>query len=222
MPLLEIEKLSKIYFRKAEEVKALQDLNFTVDKGEILSIWGPSGSGKSTLLNIIGCLDRPTCGRIILSGTDMAMISDSALPGFRRKNIGFIFQQFNLISHLTAVENVALPLKYAGIPVKERLKHAEEMLALVGLEHRKDFRWNELSGGEAQRVAIARALVNSPGIVLADEPTGELDTQNSEKLISLIKALNKELGTTFLIVTHDQEMAKISGRTLTLRDGKIV
>lgn len=222
MPLLKIEKLSKIYFRKAEEVKALQDLNFTVDEGEILSIWGPSGSGKSTLLNIIGCLDRPTSGRIILNGTDVAAISDSALPELRRKNIGFIFQQFNLIPHFTAIENVALPLKYAGVPVKERLKCAEEMLALVGLEHRKDFRWNELSGGEVQRVAIARALVNSPKIVLADEPTGELDTENSIKLINLIKALNKELGTTFLIVTHDHEVTKISGKTLTMRDGMIV
>lgn len=222
MYVLKTVNVSKVFYRGANEVWALKGVNVEVKKGEILCIWGRSGSGKTSILNIIGCLDRPTFGKVYLESTELTSLKQEELTVFRREKFGFIFQQFNLIEHLTALENVALPLKYMNIPRKQRIMQAAELLELVGLKDRMNFQWKELSGGEAQRVAIARAFINNPEMILADEPTGELDTENSHKLAELIRRLNRETQQTFVIVTHDTILSQIAHRTLILRDGQVV
>ena len=186
-----------------------------------MSVMGPSGSGKSTLLNLIGCLDRPTEGTVVLDGVDVTQVERSRLPAIRREKVGFVFQQFNLLGHLTALENVMLPLRYADVSRREAREQAQELLEHVGLGDRMTHRPLEMSGGEQQRVAVARALVNRPAIVLADEPTGEVDTTTADELMALLRALNQE-GQTFIIVTHDPSVAAQTDRTVYLQDGRVV
>ncbi len=222
MALIETRGLTKIYKMGRTEVRAVDNVDLSVEKGEFISIMGRSGSGKTTLLNLIGCLDRPTVGTIFIEGVEVTRLPPSKLPRIRREKIGFVFQEFNLIPTLTALENVELPLRYAGVPGKERARRAREVLERVGLGERLHHRPGELSGGECQRVAIARAIVNRPAIILADEPTGELDTQTAAEIVGLLKELNRETGLTIIVVTHDQEVARQTHRTLYLRDGRIV
>ncbi len=221
-PILQIRDLTKLYRMGQSEVRALDGVNLTVNRGEFLAIIGRSGSGKSTLLNLLGCLDRPTGGTLVLDGEDITKVPGSRLPLIRREKIGFVFQQFNLIPTLTAVENVMLPLKYARIPAGERRTRALSMLERVELGNRINHRPNELSGGEQQRVTIARALANNPAIVLADEPTGELDSQLAIAIIDMMRDIAKESGQTFIIVTHDTMVALETERIIRLQDGKII
>jgi putative ABC transport system ATP-binding protein len=204
------------------EVHALAGVDLTIQRGEFIAIVGRSGSGKSTLLNMLGCLDRPTSGTIIIDGEDVAKARSNRLPLIRRQKIGFVFQQFNLIPTLTALENVMLPLKYAGVPGGQRKEKAKKALEWVELRGRVDHRPSELSGGEQQRVAIARALVSSPAIVLADEPTGELDSQMAVAVIDMMRELGKTYGQTFVIVTHDMLVANETERVIRLQDGHII
>ena len=213
--------LVKIYKMGKSEVHALRGMNLEVEKGEFLVIMGRSGSGKSTLLNLIGCLDRPTSGSVYLDGVEVSALPKRKLPRIRREKIGFVFQNFNLIPTLTALENVMLPLRYAGMTGKEQRKRAIELLERVGLGDRLHHRPMELSGGEQQRVAIARALVNDPSLVLADEPTGEVDTETCEQIIGLMRELNRTLDKTFIIVTHDPLVAQKADRVVYLKDGQI-
>ncbi|MDY6964678.1 MAG: ABC transporter ATP-binding protein [Halobacteriota archaeon] len=199
-------------------VPALRGINLKIDEGEFVAIIGPSGSGKSTLLNMIGCLDRPTSGRVIIEGVDTSELSDNELAKIRREKIGFIFQQFNLIRTLDASENVALPMMFDGVESDKRMRRAEELLEIVGLAHRKNHKPPELSGGEQQRVSIARALANDPEIIFGDEPTGNLDTKSGEIVMTFLEELNKK-GETLVIVTHDPEIAKRADRTISMRDG---
>lgn len=222
MALIETYGLTKIYRMGRAEIRAVDNVDLTIEKGEFVSIMGRSGSGKTTLLNLIGCLDRPTAGSIFIEGIDVTKLPPGKLPRIRREKIGFVFQQFNLIPTLTALENVELPLRYAGVGGKERVRRAREVLERVGLGGRLNHRPSELSGGECQRVAIARAIVNRPLIILADEPTGELDTQTAAEIVSLLKELNQESGLTIVVVTHDPEVARQTHRTLYLRDGRII
>lgn len=218
---LKAKNLKKHYrISKENTVKALAGVDLAVRSGEIVAIMGPSGSGKSTLLNMLGCLDKPTSGDVVVDNTDVSSLPKSKIPFIRNKKIGFIFQQFNLIPTLTAKENVMLPLKYAGLPKKQASKKAEDVLKQVGLTDRINHLTTQLSGGQQQRVAIARALITNPAIILADEPTGELDSANSQSILDLILKLNKK-GHTFLIVTHNEEIAKLCSRTIRLKDGLI-
>ena len=219
---VETINLTKIYKMGPSEIRALDWVNLAIERGEFLSVMGRSGSGKSTLLNFIGCLDRPTSGTVILDGMDVTRIPKGLLPRIRREKVGFVFQQFNLIPTLTALENVELPLRYAGVPSGERRRRAKEALEQVGLGDRLGHRPAELSGGECQRVAIARAIVNRPVILLADEPTGELDTHTAAEIIELMHKLNKEAGVTVVIVTHDPLVAARTDRIIYLSDGRIV
>jgi putative ABC transport system ATP-binding protein len=221
MAIVEAQSLIKIYPMGTTEVHALRGLDMTVEAGEFMSVMGPSGSGKSTLLNLLGCLDTPTKGTVVLDGTDVTQSPRSRLPAIRREKVGFVFQQFNLLSHLTALENVMLPLRYADVSRREARERAAQLLAHVGLGDRMTHRPPEMSGGEQQRVAVARALVNRPAIVLADEPTGELDSATAGELMALLQSLNQE-GQTFIIVTHDPQVAVQTGRTIILRDGRVV
>jgi putative ABC transport system ATP-binding protein len=221
MAIVEAQGLIKIYPMGTTEVRALRGLDMTVEIGEFMSVMGPSGSGKSTLLNLLGCLDTPTEGTVVLDGTDVTQSPRSRLPAIRREKVGFVFQQFNLLSHLTALENVMLPLRYVDVSRREARERAGQLLAHVGLGDRTTHRPPEMSGGEQQRVAVARALVNRPAIVLADEPTGELDSATAGELMALLQSLNQE-GQTFIIVTHDPQVAAQTGRTVTLRDGQVV
>jgi len=221
MAIVEAQGLVKIYPMGATEVRALRGLDMTVEGGEFMSVMGPSGSGKSTLLNLIGCLDRPTEGTVVLDGVDVTQVERSRLPAIRREKVGFVFQQFNLLGHLTALENVMLPLRYADVSRREAREQAQELLEHVGLGDRMTHRPLEMSGGEQQRVAVARALVNRPAIVLADEPTGEVDTTTADELMALLRALNQE-GQTFIIVTHDPSVAAQTDRTVYLQDGRVV
>jgi putative ABC transport system ATP-binding protein len=193
-----------------------------VRKGELVSIMGPSGSGKSTLLNLIGCIDTPTSGTVNIDGQDVSKLSDKELTKIRLRKIGFIFQQFYLIPTLTAIENVELPMKEAGVPKSKRIERAKELLELVGLKGRINHYPNQLSGGEQQRVAIARALSNEPKLLLADEPTGEVDSDTSKRIMTLLKDLNKEKGLTMIIVTHDPNIGNQTNRIIRLLDGKII
>lgn len=221
-PLLEAIDVHKTYRIGPIEIKALRGVNLTLEQGEFISIVGPSGSGKTTLLNIIGTLDRPTKGMVLIDGKDITKMSESELTQLRRHKIGFIFQFHNLIPILSALENVELPMIIAGIPREERLQRARYLLKLVGLGDRLNHRPNELSGGEQQRVAIARALANKPILILADEPTGELDTENSLLVVSVLRDAVKEVGGSCILVTHNTLVAKKADRTLTIQDGKII
>ncbi len=203
------------------EVPAIRGITFCADKGEYISINGPSGSGKSTLLNLIGCLDTPTAGRIMLGGIDIDYLSENELARIRRKTIGFVFQTFNLINSLSARENVALPMRFDGFPRSAANQKADALLELVGLGHRVNHKPAELSGGERQRVAIARALINDPHIILADEPTGNLDTKSGQKVIELLEGLNKN-GITLIVITHDPNLSSRAKKKLHIVDGRFV
>ncbi|MBR0380885.1 MAG: ABC transporter ATP-binding protein [Eubacterium sp.] len=218
--LLEMKHIYKDYYQESIVVPALTDINMTVDEGEYVAIMGPSGSGKTTLMNLIGCLDRPTKGEYLLEGESIINYSENRLSDVRLQTLGFVFQSFNLLSKQSALDNVALPLSYAGISVKDRRKIAFQALKKVGLEDRVHFRPNQLSGGQQQRVAIARALVNSPKIILADEPTGALDSKSGIQVMKLFKQLNSE-GVTVIMITHDANIASNAKRILHIFDGKI-
>ena len=215
-----MEGVSKLYRMGDSVVKALDGVDFRVLKGEYVAIMGPSGSGKSTLMNLLGCLDKPSSGRYLLNGCDVSRMDDDRLSGVRNREIGFVFQAFNLLPRLSALENVALPLSFAGVEKGERLARAAEALRQVGLPHRADHRPDELSGGQRQRVALARALVTHPSIILADEPTGNLDTATSDEVMKLFAGIHRK-GNTILLVTHEEEVARCAGRIVRLRDGKI-
>ncbi len=219
--LILLEGVTKVYGSGPTRVDALNNINLKVSQGEFISIIGPSGSGKSTIMNIIGCIDRPTAGRYLLEQIDVSNFKDEELALIRNKKIGFVFQMFNLLPRQTALQNVQLPLLYSGINLKERKERGLYMLSKVGLEGRWHHRPNELSGGECQRVAVARALVNKPSIVLADEPTGNLDSKNSIEIINLFKRLNEEEGVTLIMITHNPEIANEAKRRVYIRDGKI-
>lgn len=219
--MIRTEKLSKTYRMGEVEVQALQDVSLEIQGGEFVAIIGPSGSGKSTLLNMIGCLDKPTSGAVFIDGTDTGSLTENALAEIRREKIGFIFQQFNLIHTLNALENVALPMFFAAVARETRLKKAETLLVKVGLEERMYHKPSELSGGQQQRVAIARALANDPGIIIGDEPTGNVDTEAGDAIMNILEGLNSE-GRTVIVVTHDAEIAARAGRTKRMRDGKLL
>jgi len=212
--------LTKIYKMGSVEVKALCGVSFTIQRGEIVSIMGPSGSGKSTLMNLLGCLDRPTSGDYILDGEQVSKLNDDQLASIRNRKVGFVFQNFNLLTRISALANVELPLRYSGTNL-DRIQRARESLESVGLGDRMKHRPTELSGGQQQRVAIARALVNDPAILMADEPTGNLDSKSGKEIMDLILHLNRERGTTIIIVTHDPKIAAQTSRTIRLRDGEL-
>jgi len=220
--VLRTEKLSKTYEMGKRKVPALNDLNLQVNRGEFVAIMGPSGSGKTTLLNVLGCLDKPTSGKVVLDDIDVANLPERELCKIRRDKIGFVFQTFNLLPYLNAAENVELPMENTKKTKSERRKKARELLKLVGLEGREEHRPQRLSAGEQQRVAIARALANDPAIILADEPTGNLDTENKYEIVRLLANLNIERGTTVIIVTHDSQLASHTEKMFLLKDGKIL
>ncbi len=219
--VIELREITKIYQMGEVEVHALRGASLTVEKGEMMSIMGPSGSGKSTVMNIIGCLDQPTSGTYLLEGEDVGRLHDDELAEIRNRQIGFVFQTFNLLSRTTAVENVMLPLVYAGVGPAKRRERARQALEIVGLGHRLDHLPTELSGGQQQRVAIARALVNDPAIILADEPTGNLDSESGTEVMAVLQELNRERGLTVVLVTHDRQIAQHTKRILHLYDGAI-
>jgi len=219
--MIRIQNLNKIYTTGTIQVTALKEVNMEIKPKEFVSIMGPSGSGKSTLMNIIGCLDRPSSGSYELDGEKIETLNDVQLAAIRNKKIGFVFQSFHLLPRMTALRNVELPMIYAGVPPKERRQRALDALCKVGLENRIHHKPNELSGGQKQRVAIARALVNHPSIILADEPTGNLDTKSGNEIIALFQQLNEE-GATIVMVTHEPEIARHTKRIISLRDGEII
>ncbi len=220
-PVIALQNISKDYRMGETTVHALRNINLQIFPGQYVALMGPSGSGKSTLMNIIGALDTPTEGTYLLKGTNVGEMDDDQLAEIRNKEIGFVFQTFNLLPKLTALENVALPLVYAGVPKKERLARAREVLEAVGLGDRTGHKPNQLSGGQRQRVAIARALINNPSIILADEPTGNLDSKSSEDIMRLFDRLHKE-GNTIILVTHEPDIAAHAHRLIRLFDGEIV
>ena len=218
--MLEVKKVKKIYQMGKVKVEALRGVSFYIDKGEFVAIMGPSGSGKSTLMHIIGCLDQPTEGNFIIGGKDVSKLNDDRLAEIRNKRIGFVFQQFNLLSRTSILHNVEIPLIYAGLKAKQRRELAQQALERVGLGDRVRHKPNEISGGEKQRAAIARALVNNPLIILADEPTGNLDTKTGEEIIKIFYKLHQQ-GNTIIMVTHEAEIARHAQRIIHLRDGLI-
>ena len=220
MSLIRVKNLKKQFQIGSETVNAIKDISFDVNAGEFISIMGPSGSGKTTLMNIIGCLDTPTSGEYHLDDNEVSLLDDNELAAIRNKKIGFVFQSFHLLSRNTALNNVMLPLTYAGFDKNEALKKAKSVLDKVGLEDRVSHKPNELSGGQQQRVAIARALVNDPSIVFADEPTGNLDTKTGEEIMSLFKELHKN-GQTIIVITHENDIAYQTERIITVKDGLI-
>ena len=218
--IIRLQDLHKSYFLGKQELPVLNGLNLDIRKNEYVALMGPSGSGKSTLMNILGCLDSPTSGQYILNGENVSDLSDDALADVRNRAIGFVFQQFNLMPRLNAAENVALPLVYAGVPRKSRIERALVMLERVGLADRSRHRPNELSGGQCQRVAIARALINDPSLILADEPTGNLDTKTSLEIMDIFGSIHAQ-GNTVVLVTHEEDIAGFAHRVVRLRDGLI-
>ncbi|MBN2115156.1 MAG: ABC transporter ATP-binding protein [Anaerolineales bacterium] len=220
--MIQMEELTKIYQMGDNEVRALNGASFTIEKGEIVAIMGPSGSGKSTVMSIIGCLDVPSGGRYMLAGMAVENMDDSQLAEIRGRKIGFVFQQFNLLARTSALENVMLPLTYAGISGRERQARALKALERVGLSDRTHHAPNELSGGQQQRVAIARAIVNEPAILLADEPTGALDSRTGVEIMDLFQSLHRENGQTVIVVTHDSYVARHTDRIIKLSDGMVV
>ncbi len=220
MALIELQDIYKTYQMGNSAIHALNGLNCEIEKGEYVALMGPSGSGKSTLMNVIGCLDSPTSGTYSLNNIDVSSMTDDELATIRNVEIGFVFQSFNLLPRTSAIENVALPLVYAGVSKKERLERAQMVLEQVGLGDRGGHKPNELSGGQRQRVAIARALINNPSIVLADEPTGNLDSTSSLEIMALFEAIHAE-GNTVVMVTHEEDIAKYAKRTIRMIDGKL-
>jgi putative ABC transport system ATP-binding protein len=220
IPIIQLEDIHKSYIMGKQALLVLKGVSLNIFKNEYVALMGPSGSGKSTLMNILGCLDTPTDGTYILNGQDVSKMSDDNLADVRNVEIGFVFQQFNLLPRLTAVENVALPLVYAGVPRRERIERAMNVLEKVSLTDRSQHKPNELSGGQAQRVAIARALINNPSIILADEPTGNLDTKTSIEIMDIFTAI-QAAGNTVVLVTHEEDIANYAQRIVRLRDGLI-
>ncbi|MFH1237029.1 MAG: ABC transporter ATP-binding protein [Candidatus Aenigmatarchaeota archaeon] len=219
--MFELKDVWKVYCMKGAETQALRDISLKIENGEYIAIVGQSGSGKSTLMHVIGCLDTPTRGSVVVDGKEISELEDDDLAKIRREKIGFVFQAFNLIGSLTAAENVAMPMRFSGYGKAESIKKAKELLKRVGLEKRVDHKPNQLSGGEQQRVAICRALANDPEVILADEPTGNLDSRSGSEIIELIEELHKS-GKTIIIVTHDQSLARRAKRQIKLKDGQIV
>jgi putative ABC transport system ATP-binding protein len=223
--VISVKNLVKTYVVGEVQVRALRGINLDVERGEFLAVSGTSGSGKSTFMHIVGCLDKPTSGQYLLDGQDVSRMSKDALAAVRNKKIGFVFQGFNLLSRTSALDNVELPLLYGGsstMKTADRHKRAHEMLELVGLGNRADHHPNQLSGGQQQRVAIARALINNPSILLADEPTGNLDTRTSIEVMGIFQRLNQERGITVVLITHEMDIAEYGTRTVTFRDGQVV
>jgi putative ABC transport system ATP-binding protein len=220
--LIQLEKLTKTYHVGETEVRALQGVTYTINEGEFVAILGPSGSGKSTMMNIIGCLDKPTTGRYIFEGEEVSKLDKNQLARIRNKKIGFVFQSFNLLARTTALENAELPLVYSNVPGREQTKRALAALELVGLKDRAHHKTNQLSGGEQQRVAIARALLNNPSLILADEPTGNLDTKTSEEIMIIFRKLNDEKKITIVMVTHEADIGAQAKKRIFMRDGVIV
>ena len=220
MAILKLTDICKDYVQGKEPVRVLKNVNMTVEQGEYLAIMGPSGSGKTTLMNLIGCLDVPTSGTYLLEGQDIGSLSDDALADIRNQSIGFVFQNFHLLPKMTALDNVALPLLYRGVPLKDRRLRAEAALKLMGLGDRMDFYPNQLSGGQQQRVAIARAIVTNPKLILADEPTGALDSKTSREIIDIFHDLHRN-GNTIVLITHDNNIAKEAERAIHILDGQI-
>ncbi len=218
--VIRIEDVYKIYQLGTQTVNALNGVDLAIKSNEYVALMGPSGSGKSTLMNVMGCLDTPTKGRYYLNGPDVSKLTDDELAEIRNKEIGFVFQTFNLLPRYSALDNVALPLIYAGVPLAKRTERAKEVMEMVGLSDRMMHKPNELSGGQRQRVAVARALVNDPAIILADEPTGNLDTKTSYEIMALFEAIHKH-GNTIILVTHEEDIAEHAGRIVRLRDGII-
>jgi putative ABC transport system ATP-binding protein len=218
--VIHLEEIRKSYFMGKQELQVLKGITLDILRNEYVALMGPSGSGKSTLMNILGCLDSPSMGKYILNGHDVSIMPDNDLADIRNKEIGFVFQQFNLLPRLTALENVALPLVYAGIGKKQRLEMAHEVLRKVDLLDRSHHKPNELSGGQCQRVAIARALVNNPSIILADEPTGNLDTKTSYEIMNIFSKIHDD-GNTVVLVTHEEDISNYAKRVIRLRDGLI-
>ncbi len=221
VPVIEIKDLTKVYHMGDVEVHALRGVSLQVHKGEMLSIMGPSGSGKSTMMNVIGCLDQATAGQYWLEGEDVSKLNDDKLAAIRNRRIGFVFQSFNLLARTSALQNVTLPLIYANTSQRQRRQRARDALEAVGLADRVNHKPNELSGGQQQRVAIARALVNRPSIILADEPTGNVDSKVGAEIVTLFQKLNRERGITVVFVTHDSHVASHTGRIIYLNDGLI-
>jgi putative ABC transport system ATP-binding protein len=219
-PIIHLEDIHKSYFMGRQAINVLKGISLEIQRNEYVALMGPSGSGKSTLMNILGCLDSPTSGTYILNGNDVSKMPDNDLAEVRNQEIGFVFQQFNLLPRLSALENVALPLVYAGLPRKQRIEQAMEVVKKVGLEDRSHHRPNELSGGQCQRVAIARAMVNNPSIILADEPTGNLDSKTSVEIMDLFNKIH-DSGNTVMLVTHEEDIAGYARRVIRLRDGII-
>lgn len=218
--IIHLDHLKKNYFLARQVIEVLKNISLSIFKNEYVALMGPSGSGKSTLMNILGCLDTPTGGHYLLNGLDVSRMADNDLAEVRNKKIGFVFQQFNLLPRLTAAENVALPLVYAGIPKKQRMEKAMAVLEQVNLTDRSHHKPNELSGGQNQRVAIARALINDPAIILADEPTGNLDSKTSAEIMDIFEKIHG-LGNTLVVVTHEEDIAKFAKRIIRLKDGEI-
>ncbi len=218
--ILHLENICKSYYLGKNELQVLKGISMDIHKNEYVALMGPSGSGKSTLMNILGCLDSPTTGKYVLNGNDVSRMHDNDLAAVRNKEIGFVFQQFNLLPRLTAAENVALPLIYSGVSKKERVERAEAVLAKVKLEDRMHHKPNELSGGQCQRVAIARALINNPSIILADEPTGNLDSKTSHEIMEILGNIHNE-GNTVVLVTHEEDISSFAHRIIRLKDGLV-